>query len=642
LLWGTQIAPRHYGSWATPAYYKGMIYISSGRGVYCIDATKEDRGPVLWTFTFPDGGGSVNGGPAVADGKVYVGSWDGGHYYCLDACSGTEIWSFEVEDKSQSVPAVAYGRVYFGDFSSQSKMYSVDMNDKYEFWNTTVEHNVCGSVTVSDGAVYFTTYNFNGPGRLYALDAGNGTEIWKNNIIRTDSTPAFYASSSSIRSYVYVASGCGGHRIYCFDVKNGELIWETDGLGSWTNSPAVSVDKKVFVGKEGSGGMMPEYAGLYCLDALTGAEKWHSDHGGSSPAIANGMVYTIGGGRVIAFGSTTLPDLTVERIYVPDEINVGETVVITTQINNIGESGVNESFSVALTDKYGQIDKITVPSLDIGDVMNVSFNWIPQQTGNHHLMVTVDADDTVTESDPMNNWDSVEVIVGDNQPDLAITAIDAPYVNRVGMNINITVHIQNIGSGTNSSFDVGLIINSKLEDNETTSLKNNDGTGVYNKTSVGFNWTPDAAGTYSLTGTVDLDDDIDKTNNNMTIEIEVVTNETFFGYGPGYGGGTGGGTGGGIGSGDGASGSGEAGAGGMEYSGDTSSSVKEKMNEITGFLFGEASSGKSGGGGALVAFIICLIVIIGLLYHGHRSEMRLLNDAKYHPRIPSVFRRKKS
>jgi hypothetical protein len=217
------------------------------------------------------------------------------------------------------------------------------------------------------------------------------------------------------------------------------------------------------------------------------------------------------------------------------------------------------------------------------------------------------------------------------------------------MNINITVHIQNFGSGTNSTFDVGLLINNRPEDNETTSLQNNDGTDndnnndIDNRTSVGFNWTPDTTGTYSLTGTVDLADDVDKTNDNMTIEIEVVTNETFFGYGPGYGGGTGGGSGGGIGSGDGTSESGEAGAGGMEYSGDTSSSVKEKMSKITGFLFGDTSSGSSGGGGALpIAFIICLLFILGLLYHGHKSERRLLNDEKHHLQLPRRFRRNKS
>ncbi len=651
LLWGTQIAPREYYSWATPTFYDGRIYVSSGKGVYCIDATREDKGLIMWNFKFPDGGGSVNGGPAIANGKVYVGSWNGGHYYCLDANNCSEIWKKKVGGASQSVPAVAYGRVFFGDFNEMdSKVYSVDIDDAYEFWNTSVDMNVCGSLTISDGAVYFTTFNFNGPGSLYTLDAGNGTQIWKNSIASTDSTPAFYAPSDSLRNYVYVSSGYGTEKIYCFNARNGETQWEVNGLGHWTNSPAVSADKKVFVGKQGGGGgMVSGYAGLYCLDALTGVEKWHSDLGGSSPAIANGMVYTIGGGRVIAFGSTTLPDLTVERIYVPDEINVGETVVITAQINNIGKSNVSESFSVVLTHKGNQIDKITVLSLDVGDVTNVSFNWTPKQTGNHHLMVTVDADETVTESDPMNNQDSVDVVVGDHQPDLAVTAIDAPYVNRVGMNINITVHIENIGSGTNSSFDVGLLINNRHEDNKTASLQNDDGTDndnnndIDNRTSVGFNWTPDTTGTYSLTGTVDLADDVDKTNNNMTIEIEVVTNETFFGYGPGYGGGTGGGSGGGIGSGDGTGESGEAGAGGMEYSGDTSSSVKEKMSDITGFLFGDASSGSSGGGGALpVALIICLIVILGLLYHGRRSEMRLLNDEKHHLQLPKGFRRKKS
>ena len=647
VLWGTRIGPRVYGSWATPTYNNGKIYVSSAQSVYCIDATKKYSGPILWEFTFPDGGGSVNGGPVVASGKVYVGSWDGGHYYCLDAKTGDELWNFTINGNAQSTPAVAYGRVFFGDWNGDRppQAYAVDVDDAYEFWNTTVG-SVCGSFTVSDGIVYLSTLD----GTFYALDAGNGIHIWTSSVEYTDSTPALYTPSNSQKSYVYVAVGFGAEKIYCFNAKNGETVWTKRGLGHWTNSPAVSADGKVFVGKMGGGAnMISGYSGLYCLNALTGDEIWHSDSGGGSPAIANGKVYTTAGTRVIAFGSNTLPDLTVERIYVPDKINVGKTVVITAQINNIGKSNVSESFSVALTHKGNQIDKITVPSLDIGNVTNVSFNWTPQQTGNYRLMVTVDADGTVTESDPMNNWCTADVVVGDHQVDLAVTAINATYVNPVGRNINITVHIENIGSETNSTFDVGLMINGRHEDNETTSLLNNDSTDndnnndINDTTLVGFNWTPDKTGTYSLTGTVDLDDDIDKTNNKMTIEIEVVTNETFFGYGPGYGGGTGGGSSGGIGSGDGTGESIEAGAGGMEYSGDTSSSVKERISEITGFLFGDASPGSSGGGGALpAAFIVCLVVILGLLYHGHRSERRLLNDEKHHFQLPSGFRRKKS
>ena len=654
VLWGTRISPRKYWSWATPTYANGKIYISSGKGVSCIDATKEHRGPILWDFIFPDGGVSVNGGPVVASGKVYVGSWNGGHYYCLDAKNGTEIWNFTINGKAQSTPAVAYGRVFFGDYDGKvdsGKAYAVDMDDGYEFWNTTVG-SVCGSFTIVDGIVYFSTIE----DTFYALDAGNGTLIWTSIVEYTDSTPAVYpVKTQKSLSYIYVAVGSGTKKIYCLNSKNGEEVWTFDGLGHWTNSPAVSKDGKVFVGKiggDGSRGLVPGYSGLYCLDALTGDYIWHSDSGGGSPVVCNAKVYTTAGTRVIGIGSATLPDLSVEKIFEPDEINVKETVAITAQIKNIGKSNVSESFSVELRHKGELIDKITVSSLDVDTVTNVSFNWTPQQTGNHHLVAWVDPepDDTVTESGPpTNNCDFVDVTVGDYQPDLDVTAIDALYVNPVGRNINITVHIENIGSGTNSTFDVGLMINSRLEYNNTTSLQNNDGTDndnnndTNNRISVGFNWTPDKIGTYSLTGTVDLDGDVNKTNNNMTIEIEVLANETFFGYGPGYGGGTGGGSGGGIGSGDGTGGSGEAYAGGMDYSGDASSSVNEKMSEISGFLFGDASSGSSGGGGALpVAFIVCLIVMLGLLYHGRRSEKRSLYDEKHHFRIPSGFRRKKS
>ena len=44
----------------------------------------------LWSYTTGD---SVESSPAVADGRVYVGSWDG-KAYCLDASTGAFIWSY--------------------------------------------------------------------------------------------------------------------------------------------------------------------------------------------------------------------------------------------------------------------------------------------------------------------------------------------------------------------------------------------------------------------------------------------------------------------------------------------------------------------------------------------------------------------
>src|SRR5438874_342078 len=60
-----------------------------------------------WDFTTGD---AVSASPAVVDGVVYVGSWDG-FFYALDAASGTLMWSFQVDCQStvQPIPAQCPG-----------------------------------------------------------------------------------------------------------------------------------------------------------------------------------------------------------------------------------------------------------------------------------------------------------------------------------------------------------------------------------------------------------------------------------------------------------------------------------------------------------------------------------------------------
>ena len=61
--------------------------------------------------------------PAVADGVVYVGSFDY-NVYALDATTGQQIWSFPTESYVESTPTFADGVVYFGSFDN--KTYAVD------------------------------------------------------------------------------------------------------------------------------------------------------------------------------------------------------------------------------------------------------------------------------------------------------------------------------------------------------------------------------------------------------------------------------------------------------------------------------------------------------------------------------------
>ena len=55
----------------------------------------------------------VDSSPAIAGGRVFVGSSDG-KLYVLDAATGAKTWEFEVGDAMTASPAIAAGRVVIG------------------------------------------------------------------------------------------------------------------------------------------------------------------------------------------------------------------------------------------------------------------------------------------------------------------------------------------------------------------------------------------------------------------------------------------------------------------------------------------------------------------------------------------------
>ena len=60
-------------------------------------------------------GGQVASSPAVANGIVYVGSYDD-KLYALNATSGTCVWTYTTEGTIVSSPAVANSIVYVGSY----------------------------------------------------------------------------------------------------------------------------------------------------------------------------------------------------------------------------------------------------------------------------------------------------------------------------------------------------------------------------------------------------------------------------------------------------------------------------------------------------------------------------------------------
>lgn len=113
------------GQEATPLVVNGIIYTTSAWSkVYALDARS---GKLIWSYD-PEVPGSaavkgccdvVNRGAAYADGRVFVGTFDG-RLMALDAESGDVLWSTLTVDPAKpytitGAPRVAKGKVYIGN-----------------------------------------------------------------------------------------------------------------------------------------------------------------------------------------------------------------------------------------------------------------------------------------------------------------------------------------------------------------------------------------------------------------------------------------------------------------------------------------------------------------------------------------------
>jgi len=308
---------------SSPAVANGKVFVGSrDEKIYCLD---EDTGNLFWSYKT---GGNVVSSPAVANGKVFVGSGDG-KIYCLDENTGELVWSYKTGGSGDSSPAVANGKVFVGSYDN--KIYCLDENNGKLIWSYETGSGVFSSPAVADGKVFVGSDD----NKIYCLDENNGKLIWSSEI-------GYGVVSSPTVTNDKVFVGSLDFKIYCLDENNGKLIWSYD-TGSEVNSlPAVANDK-VFVGSldfkiycldENNGdliwsyetgnqvGSSPAVANdkvfvgsydnkIYCLDENTGKLIWSYETGGghSSPAVANGKIF-VGSrdNRIYCFGvKTKLP-----------------------------------------------------------------------------------------------------------------------------------------------------------------------------------------------------------------------------------------------------------------------------------------------------------------------------------------------
>lgn len=158
---------------SSPSISKGVVYVGSfDSNVYALNASNGDK---IWNFTTSvpltnesgiiiqrNTGGPVESSPAVADGIVYVGSYDH-NVYALNATNGNKLWNYATGNIVRSSPAVAGDVVYLG--SEDNNIYALNATNGSLIWNYATLGGVTSSPAVANEVVYVGSSD----GKIYAL-----------------------------------------------------------------------------------------------------------------------------------------------------------------------------------------------------------------------------------------------------------------------------------------------------------------------------------------------------------------------------------------------------------------------------------------------------------------------------------------
>jgi outer membrane protein assembly factor BamB len=182
---------QHY-SQLRPALGYGMVYAASRQGK--VMAFTQENGDLVWRRdfeTYPD-----------------KGFW----------ASIARLWRDGISAKLSGGMTVAYETLFFG--SENGRVYALDARTGEVKWQTDVLGEVVSAPAVDENLVVVNTTS----GKLIALDANSGSEIWN---YEADVPPLTLRGTSAPSTAIGgVVSGTANGKLVVNLLKNGQTVWE--------------------------------------------------------------------------------------------------------------------------------------------------------------------------------------------------------------------------------------------------------------------------------------------------------------------------------------------------------------------------------------------------------------------------------
>jgi outer membrane protein assembly factor BamB len=231
--WRHRIGP----SESSPLLVRDRLYVGDWNGdVWAFDA---NHGTVLWKRRVSHK--PIKGAIAYSGGLLFVGAYDG-HVYCLTKDGGL-VWRGSAQPRLfggsdfYSTPAVAYGRVYIG--STDGKVYAFGASTGHRLWSHSTGGYVYASPAIWQQSVLVGSYS----GKFSAFDAGTGEPDWTFH-----AGGPISGSAVVVGGVVYFSTlhehGLKNGRTYALDARTGKKVW-TFPDGKYT--PAIAVKGKLFL-----------------------------------------------------------------------------------------------------------------------------------------------------------------------------------------------------------------------------------------------------------------------------------------------------------------------------------------------------------------------------------------------------------
>jgi outer membrane protein assembly factor BamB len=241
---------------SSPLVASGRLYFGTEDGT--VYALRASDGAVRWRYKAD---GAVKGGLALDRGRLFFGDY-GGKVHAIRQRDGSPIWetsgagsAFGLQaGRFYSTPAVAYGRMYIG--SLDGFVYSLAASSGKLAWRHKTGSYVYSSPAVASVAgvgptVYIGSYD----GRLYAFDARSGRVRWARN------TGGKISGGPVVVGDLVFYSNLSRRSSAAVGAATGTLVWKT-GRGAF--NPVISDGRRLyFVG----------YSSLFMLSGKRQAQR---------------------------------------------------------------------------------------------------------------------------------------------------------------------------------------------------------------------------------------------------------------------------------------------------------------------------------------------------------------------------------